>query len=63
MAKSTKTPYYRIEMCNSGGKLAIADDAYIGRLRSNPGHTSFYLYDAGVKESEVKMGIPQSLRR
>ena len=36
LAKSTKTPYYRIEMVNSGGKFAIADDAYIGKLRSNP---------------------------
>lgn len=63
MAKSTKTPYYRIEMVNSGGKLAIADDAYIGKLRSNAGHTSFFLYDAGIKESEQKTGLPLSLRR
>ena len=52
MAKSTKTPYYSIDMVNSGGKMAIKEEAYLGKLRSNATHSSFYLFDAGVKDEK-----------
>lgn len=40
-----------------------SEDNYLGRLRSNITSQEFYIYDAGLKETDLKPGTKGVLRR
>ena len=63
IAKS-KTSHYRIEVTNDSQKyVKDADDVYLGRLRGTLSNQILYIFDKGLKESDIKLGSGSIKRR
>ena len=62
---SSKTPHYRIELQskNIANMEKNSEDNYLGRLRSNISSQEFYVYDKGLKSTDLKPGSKGVLRR
>jgi hypothetical protein len=61
---NSKTSHYRIELANVDSKYKKDnEEPYIGRLRGTYSNYEFYIFDTGLKESDMKPGQAGAVRR